>query len=69
MTVKKTFVGRDLVMRKAGEILPADAYAPDILQQLVSSGLVEQDKAPEEPKKPEPKKPEPKKAAKKPARR
>ncbi len=67
MKVKVTFVGQDLIMRYAGEILPADAYDPETLQQLVSSGLVEQD-PPEEPKKPEPK-PEPKKAAAKKTRR
>ena len=65
MRVKQTFVGKDLVMRHAGEVLPSDAYAPETLQQLVRSGLVEQDKAPEaheaetpaprqEPKKPAP---------------
>lgn len=47
MKVKQTFVGKDLVMRYAGEVLPSNAYAPETLQQLVSSGLVEQDKAPE----------------------
>lgn len=65
MRVKQTFVGKDLVMHRAGEVLPSDAYAPETLQQLVRSGLVEQDKAPEaheaetpaprqEPKKPAP---------------
>lgn len=65
MRVKQTFVGKDLVMHRAGEVLPSDTYAPETLQQLVRSGLVEQDKAPEiheadtpaprqEPKKPAP---------------
>lgn len=56
MRVKQTFVGKDLVMRHAGEVLPSDAYAPETLQQLVRSGLVEQDKAPETPKEEAPKK-------------
>ena len=56
MRVKQTFVGKDLVMRHAGEVLPSDAYAPETLQQLVSSGLVEQDKAPEVTKEETPKK-------------
>ena len=56
MRVKQTFVGKDLVMRYAGEVLPSDAYAPETLQQLVRSGLVEQDKAPEIPKEEPPKK-------------
>ena len=54
--VLRTFVGKDLVMRHAGEVLPSDAYAPETLQQLVRSGLVEQDKAPETPKEEPPKK-------------
>ena len=49
MRVKQTFVGKDLVLHHAGEVLPSDAYAPETLQQLVRSGLVEQDKAPETP--------------------
>lgn len=54
--VLRTFVGKDLVMRHAGEVLPSDAYAPETLQQLVRSGLVEQDKAPEATKEETPKK-------------
>lgn len=58
--VLRTFVGKDLVMRHAGEVLPSDAYAPETLQKLVRSGLVEQDKAPETPApRQEPKKPAP----------
>ena len=56
MRVKQTFVGKDLVMRHAGEVLPSNAYAPETLQQLVRSGLVEQDKAPEATKEEPPKK-------------
>jgi len=56
MRVKQTFVGKDLVMHRAGEVLPSNAYAPETLQQLVRSGLVEQDKAPETPKEETPKK-------------
>lgn len=56
MRVKQTFVGKDLVMRHAGEVLPSDAYVPETLQQLVRSGLVEQDKAPEATKEETPKK-------------
>lgn len=56
MRVKQTFVGKDLVMRHAGEVLPSNAYAPETLQQLVRSGLVEQDKAPEVTKEETPKK-------------
>lgn len=56
MRVKQTFVGKDLVMRHAGEVLPSNAYAPETLQQLVRSGLVEQDKAPEATKEETPKK-------------
>lgn len=56
MRVKQTFVGKDLAMRHAGEVLPSDAYAPETLQQLVRSGLVEQDKAPEATKEETPKK-------------
>jgi hypothetical protein len=56
MRVKQTFVGKDLVLHHAGEVLPSDAYAPETLQQLVRSGLVEQDKAPEVTKEETPKK-------------
>ena len=56
MRVKQTFVGKDLVMHRAGEVLPSNAYAPETLQQLVRSGLVEQDKAPEATKEETPKK-------------
>lgn len=60
MRVKQTFVGKDLVLHHAGEVLLSDAYAPETLQKLVRSGLVEQDKAPETPApRQEPKKPVP----------
>lgn len=50
MKVKQTFIGTDLVLHCAGEVLPDDAYSPEVLQDLYSSGLIELDKEPEKAK-------------------